>query len=226
MLLHCDIWCCVMWRRRSGHFCVVFVNLLSALDCDNNTNLMWMLHHIYHWTVSQHMAITRLYLLLTSLYCLWQNQHGVERLFSAWVCVFFMLYQAFTCLFWPESGAGPSAEACISYVADGAVHRLLVDQLQRDPLRSSVSSTKISLWCLLLQELGRSFNPSSVQSVPNSLFSPGLFIAVPFRAIQPSRQANWIFPKFPQQTGLSPLSCCQSAIICCVMEHEAEAHLI
>lgn len=133
-----------------------------------------------------------------------------------------MLYQAFPCLLWPGPGAGPSAEACISSVPDGAVHRLLVDQLQRDPLRSSASSTKISLWCLLLQGLGRSFNPSSVQSVPNSLFSPGFFIGVLFRGIQPSRRANWIFPKFPRQTGLSPLSCCQSAIICCVMEHEAE----
>lgn len=148
-----------------------------------------------------------------------------EAFQSLSVC-FFMLYQAFPCLFWPEPGAGPSAEACIFSVPDGAVHSLLVDQLQRDPLRSSVSLTKISLWCLLLQGLGRSFNPSSVQSVPNSLFSPGLFIAVPFRGIQPSRQANWIFPKFPWQTELSLLSCCQSAIIYCVMEHEAEAHLI
>lgn len=99
MLLHCDIWCRVMGRRRSEHFCVVLVNLWSALDCDNNTTLMWMLHHVYHWTVSQHMAITRLYLLLTSLYCLWQNQHGVERLFSLWVCVFLCFIKLFLVCF-------------------------------------------------------------------------------------------------------------------------------
>lgn len=52
-------------------------------------------------------------------------------------------------------------------VCDGAVCSLLVDQLQRDPLCSSVSVTKSPLWCWSQQGLSRICNSSSAQSVPN-----------------------------------------------------------
>lgn len=173
------------------------------------------------------------------LLCFWLSQQPVRK-WRGLMCVLCRI-QAFMFLFlWLEPVDGSSAEAYISSVKllsekregkkktpDGAACSSFVDQLQRDPDHPCPGQT--SLFAVGHDECwAGSLNSSSAQSLPSGgLLLLFLFIAVPLRE-SGSRDGPTVLFKLPWQMGLSLThpSSCQSVIICSMLEHEVDGHLV
>lgn len=232
-------WWCVSvfdhkWWRRSVHFAVVLhvvpswsAEVSEFVDgCDCNNNLSWMLHHIYHWTVPVSLPLMR---------CLWLSQQVVmEWRGFVCVCVCVVLYTGFPCLFlWLEPEAGSSAEAYISSVKLSSEKSLMEPHVVYLLISFKKRPSPLLLCPRQRSLCGGGHGEDGAESLTpplHSLFqklgvSPALFITVPLRESSSGDGPTVPF-KLPWQTGLFHSSCCQSVIICSMLEHEADAHLV